>query len=146
MVLGGRRFPGGFSCPPFARKFKVIHSCSVRLRCWQRGNGTTVWRSKETQFTKLVHINMDEICVRMSPELRKGAIAVKSGWTLRRFKGIQRKNGLRARRSSITYALVICDNVNIMNGLPHVIVGGEHIIQAWMTTHMNHNQTDNIFC
>ena len=45
----------------------------------------------------------------------------------------------------MTLAAFVSDNDEVSKALPQIIVGGEHVIQAWMTPLLNKDRADNIF-
>ena len=93
----------------------------------------------------VVRINMDESCCKLSPQLRRGLVALPSGLKSRQFLQIERRNPLKLRRSAVTLAAFVSDNDAVNKVLPQIIVGAEHVIQAWMTPLLNNNRTDSIF-
>ena len=93
----------------------------------------------------VVRINMDESCCKLSPQLRRGLVALPSGLKSRQFLQIERRNPLRLRRSAVTLAAFVSDNSEVNKALPQVIVGAEHVIQAWMTPLLMNGRTDSIF-
>ena len=94
---------------------------------------------------RVVRINMDESSCKLSPQLRRGLVALPSGLKSRHFLQIERRNPLKLRRSAVTLAAFISDNDEINQALPQIIVGAEHVIQAWMTPLLMRPRTDSIF-
>ena len=92
----------------------------------------------------MVYINMDESSVKLSPPLRRGAVAVKEGWTRRRFLEVERRNPLNLRRAAVTYVAFVCDSEEIAKVLPQLLIGAEYVMQAWMSARLN-QRDDNIF-
>ena len=88
---------------------------------------------------------MDESCCKLSPQLRRGLVALPSGLTSRQFLQIERRNPLKLRRSAVTLAAFLSDHDEVNKALPQVIVGAEHVIQAWMTPILMNGRTDSIF-
>jgi len=93
----------------------------------------------------VVHINMDESSVKLSPTLKRGHVAVRNGFTRKRFLQQERKNGLKARRAAVTLVAFVSDNKEVNKALPQIIVGSEAVIQAWMVPLLANRQADNIF-
>ena len=93
----------------------------------------------------VVRINMDESCCKLSPQLKRGLVALPSGLKARQFLQIERRNPLKLRRSAVTLAAFVCDSDEVNKALPQVVVGAEHVIQAWMTPLLMKDRTDSIF-
>ena len=93
----------------------------------------------------VVRINMDESACKLSPQLHRGHVALPTSVKAKQFLRIERRNPLRSRRSAVTLAAFVSDDDEINKVLPQVIVGAEHIIQAWMTPLLNNDRTDSIF-
>ena len=89
--------------------------------------------------------NMDEPCCKLSPQLRRGLVALPSGLKSRQFLQIERRNPLKSRRSAVTLAAFVSDNDEVNRALPQIIVGAKHVIQAWMTPRLMNGRTDSIF-
>ena len=93
----------------------------------------------------VVRINLDESCCKLSPQPRRGCVALPSGLKSQLRRQIERRNPLKMRRSAVTLAAFVSDNDEVNKALPQVIVGAEHVIQAWMTPHLMNGRTDGIF-
>ena len=93
----------------------------------------------------VVRINMDESSCKLSPQPRRGCLALPSGMKSKLCKQIERRNPLKVRRSAVTLAAFISDDDEVNKALPQIIVGGEHVLQAWMTPLLMNNRTDGLF-
>ena len=93
----------------------------------------------------LVRINMDESSCKLSPQVTRGLVALPSGMKGQQFLQIERRNPLKLRRSAVTLAAFVSDNDEVNKALPQIIVGAEHIIQAWMTPQLMKDRQDSIF-
>ena len=93
----------------------------------------------------VVRINMDESCCKLSPQVKRGFVALPAGLKSRQFLQIERRNPLKLRRSAVTLAAFVSDNDEVNQALPQIIVEAEHVIQAWMTPLLMNDRTDSIF-
>ena len=46
----------------------------------------------------------------------------------------------------MTLAAFVSDNDEVNKARPQIIVGAEHVIQAWMTSLLNNHRADSILC
>ena len=88
---------------------------------------------------------MDESSVKLSPQHRQGHVALQPGWKRRQSLRIERRNPLKLRRAAVTFVAFVSDCEAATKELPQIIVGVEHIIQAWMTPLLMKGRTDNRF-
>ena len=88
---------------------------------------------------------MDESACKVSPQLHRGLVALPSGLKTKHFFEIERRNPLKCRRSAVTLAAFLSDDDEVNKVLPQIIVGAEHIIQAWTTPLLNNARADSIF-
>ena len=75
----------------------------------------------------VVHINLDETCVKLCPCLPRGAVAVDGGSTKKEALEQEHEASLHARRSAMTFVCSVCDDTIVQRALPQVIIGNERV-------------------
>ena len=61
----------------------------------------------------VVHINLDETCVKLCPRVPLGAVAIDGGSTKKEALEQEQKASLHARRSAMTFVCSVCDDTNV---------------------------------
>ena len=93
----------------------------------------------------VVHINLDETCVKLCPDVQPGAVAV--GWHRTKKEAMEReqKADLKARRSALTYVCFVCDDEAVQRSLPQMIIGNERVLPQSVVESLNTGRQDGIF-
>jgi len=95
------------------------------MACWQWNN----FLEQQCPIGKtILHINMDESCVRMHCDSKAGFVVVPSGHRKKHVLRREMKVGLRQRRSAVTLVAFICDDFTIQKHLPQIIIGNEMVL------------------
>ena len=92
----------------------------------------------------VVHINLDETCVKLCPSVPRGAVAIDGGSTKKEALEQEQKASLHARRSAMTFVCSVCDDAIVQRALPQVIIGNEKILPLSAANILNKKDTDNI--
>ena len=93
----------------------------------------------------VVHINLDETCVRLCPCVPRGAVAIDEGSTKKEALEQEHKASLHARRSAMTFVCSVCDDTIVQRALPQVIIGNAKVLPLSAANIFNKKDTDNIF-
>ena len=95
------------------------------MACWQWNN----FLEQQCPIGKtILHVNMDESCVRMHCDSKAGFVVVPSGHRKKHVLRREMKVGLRQRRSAVTLVAFICDDFTIQKHLPQIIIGNEMVL------------------
>ena len=93
----------------------------------------------------VVHINLDETCVKLCPCVPRGAVAIDGGSTKKEALEQEHKASLHARRSAMTFVCSVCDDTIVQRALPQVIIGNERVLPLSAADILNKKHTGNIF-
>ena len=93
----------------------------------------------------VVHINLDETCVKLCPGVPLGAVAIDGTSSKKEALEQEQKASLRARRSAMTFVCSVCDDTNVQRALPQVIIGNERVLPLSAANILNKKYTDNIY-
>ena len=109
---------------------------------WQWRN---FWAARAPAGRAVVHINMDETCVRLDPVRNvRGAVALTSRETRRAAASLLRHAGLGVRRSAFTLVAFVADNAEVQAVLPQIIVASKRVLpQRLAAQHIR--RADNVF-
>jgi hypothetical protein len=103
----------------------TVHLCLEALACW---NWNNFLEAQNLQGKPVLHINLDESCVRMHSGPCKGIVVAPTGVPLKTFLKQETRASLRLRRSAVTLVAMVCDCAATQRLLPQVIVGNEHVL------------------
>ena len=87
----------------------------------------------------VVHINLDETCVKLCPCVPRGAVAIDGGSTKKEALEKEHQASLHARRSAMTFVCSVCDDTIVQRALPQVIIGNERVLPLSAADILNKN-------
>ena len=112
------------------------------MACWQWNN---FLEAQAPAGRRIVRINMDETHVKLYFPLRKGAIAPLPCDTFKLWRVGETKASLSLRRSGVTFVAFVCDDHEVQQRLPQIVIGGETVLPRRVLNELNEEDLDNIF-
>ena len=95
--------------------------------CWQWANCLASLRPPEK---RLVHVNMDETCMRLWLPARKGYVHLPPGSRKRHILDAERRSDLSKRRSAMSLLAFVSDDAVVQAALPQVLVANKHVLSV----------------
>ena len=101
--------------------------CSQALACWQWANFLGALRPVDK---RLVHVNMDETCMKMWLPARRGYVQLPAGDAKRHCLEQEQRAELGKRRSALSLIAFASDDMEVQKALPQVLIGNSHVLPA----------------
>ena len=112
------------------------------MACWQRNH---FLEAQAPAGRRIVRINMDETHVKLYFPLRKGAIAPLPRDTFKLWRVSETKASLSLRQSGVTFVAFVCDDQDVQQRLPQIVIGGETVLPRRVLNELNEEDLDNTF-